>query len=375
MDTKHHVLILGASYGSLLGTKFLLAGHAVTLVCTQPTAELINREGTRVRLPVRGRQTPVTISSKGIGAPLVASTPEQVDAGCFDLAVFAMQEPQYAASDVRALTERVAAARLPCLAIMNMPPLPFLKRIPALALEPLARCYTDPGVWRDFAPELVTLASPDPQAMRPPHQGKNVLDVGLPTNFKVAPFATQAHTRMLRRLQADIEASRFDAGDGPIDLPVKLKVHDSLFVPTAKWPMLLTGNYRCIGRDKTVSIREAVHADIEASRRIYEFVAKICRQLGAAEADLVPFEKYAQAAQGLRKPSSVARALLDGATQVERVDLLVQQIGRQQASSYGPLDEIVALTDDRLRANRARRRPAPNAVITGSLQPANAAMP
>ena len=53
---KYRVLILGASYGSLLATKLLMAGHRVTLVCTRPTAELINREGTRVRFPVKGRE-------------------------------------------------------------------------------------------------------------------------------------------------------------------------------------------------------------------------------------------------------------------------------------------------------------------------------
>ena len=43
-----NILILGASYGSLLATKLLMAGHNVTLVCRTKTAELINREGTEV---------------------------------------------------------------------------------------------------------------------------------------------------------------------------------------------------------------------------------------------------------------------------------------------------------------------------------------
>ncbi len=34
MSTKYKILIMGASYGSLLGTKLALAGHAVHLVCT-----------------------------------------------------------------------------------------------------------------------------------------------------------------------------------------------------------------------------------------------------------------------------------------------------------------------------------------------------
>eukprot|EP01051_Picozoa_sp_SAG22_P000419 SAG22_NODE_11_length_35583_cov_107.128790_19_plen_77_part_00 len=63
-----------------------------------------------------------------------------------------------------------------------------------------------------------------------------MLQVGLPTNFKVARFESNEHTALLRALAADIEAVRFDAGAGkPIELPVKLKVHDSVFVPLAKW--------------------------------------------------------------------------------------------------------------------------------------------
>jgi hypothetical protein len=48
------------------------------------------------------------------------------------------------------------------------------------------------------------------------------------------------------------------------DVPVKLKVFDSLFVPLAKWSMLLTGNYRCITPHEPQSIRDAVHGDLQA---------------------------------------------------------------------------------------------------------------
>src|SRR2546427_7480988 len=71
---KYNVLILGASYGSLFSTKLLMAGHGVSLVCTRPTAELINREGTVVRFPIRGRQSPVDISSKKLPGALRATT-------------------------------------------------------------------------------------------------------------------------------------------------------------------------------------------------------------------------------------------------------------------------------------------------------------
>jgi hypothetical protein len=350
---KHNVLILGASYGSLFGTKLLLAGHGVSLVCTRPTAELINREGTVVRFPVKGRESLLDVASKKLPGSLSAAAPEDADPGKFDLVVLAMQEAQYGSPGVRELMGRVARAAVPCLAIMNMPPLPYLQRIPGLQAEPLRACYADPGVWDGFDPGLTTLASPDPQAFRPPGQPNNVLEVGLPTNFKAARFAAEEPTALLRRLEADIEEARFDAGGGPLEIPVKLKVHDSLFVPLAKWPMLIAGNYRCIRRDHMIPIKEAVHADIDKSREVYDWACRVCTGLGARDADLVPFEKYARAAEGLAQPSSAARALFGGAEHIERVDCLVRRVALQQGMQSDALDEVVTLVDERLGKNRA----------------------
>jgi len=352
---KYNVLILGASYGSLFATKLLMAGHRVTLVCTGATADLINREGTIVRFPIKGRDSLLDISSKKLPGSLSASAPEGVDPGQFDLIVLGMQEAQYGATGVRELMGRVAKSRKPCLAIMNMPPLPYLKRIKGLATDNLVSCYADPGVWEGFDPKLVTLASPDPQAFRPPDQPKNVLQVGLPTNFKAARFDADEPTALLRNLEADIEAARYDTGDGVIEIPVKLKVHDSTFVPLAKWPMLMTGNYRCIGREDMIPIKDAVLGDTAKSRDVYDWVTKLCIGLGADNADLVPFEKYAKATEGLGKPSSAARALFGGAANIERVDCLVRRIAGQQGLQSAVLDEIVSLVDDRLKKNRAAR--------------------
>ena len=156
-----------------------------------------------------------------------------------------------------------------------------------------------------------------------------MLQVGLPTNFKAARFEAEEPTALLRKLEADIEAARFDPGDGPIEIPVKLKVHDSIFVPLAKWPMLMAGNYRCIRADDMIPIKEAVHGDVDKSREIYDWVSKLCTGLGADDDDLVPFDKYAKAAEGLGKPSSAARALFGGAEHIERVDCLVRRIAAQ----------------------------------------------
>src|SRR5262245_23216437 len=201
---------------------------------------------------------------------------------------------------------------------------------------------------------MVTLASPDPQAFRPPDQPKNVLQVGLPTNFKAARFEGDEPTRILRTLETDIEEARFDAGEGPIEIPVKLKVHDSIFVPLAKWPMLMAGNYRCIRPEDMIPIQEAVHGNLDKSREIYDWVWKLCTRLGASDEDLVPFEKYAKAAEGLGKPSSAARALFGGAEHIERVDCLVRRIAKQQGLQSSVLDEIVTLVDQRLDKNRTK---------------------
>jgi len=199
----------------------------------------------------------------------------------------------------------------------------------------------------------MTLCSPDPQAFRPPDEKINVLQVTLPTNFKVARFDSEAHTAMLRRMQDDIEAIRFDPGDGSrIELPVKLKVHESIFVPLAKWAMLLTGNYRCVQKDAARPIKDAVHGDIETSRAVYAWVRELCIRLGASPDDLVPFEKYAAAALGLVRPSSAARALFAGAPQIERVDRLVQSIAAQKGMRNAVVDEVVTMVDARLAANR-----------------------
>src|SRR3954447_7018837 len=215
-----NILILGASYGSLLVTKLLMAGHNVTLVCRRSTAELINRDGTEVRIQLRDEPAHRAIVSRDLPGKLDATPPQDVDLSRYDLVALAMQEPQYTNHTIRVLMVKIAAAKLPCLSIMNMPPLPYLKRIPALADMDLEEPYTNASVWERFEPGLVSLCSPDPQAFRPPEEAANVLHVGLPTNFKAAAFEDAQHNKLLRELEADIDAVRLDGQD----VPVKLKV-------------------------------------------------------------------------------------------------------------------------------------------------------
>src|SRR5262245_2256711 len=359
----YNILILGAAYGSLLGSKILFGGHHVNHVCLPAEADLINAEGFRVRLPVKGRKDPVVLDTRKLPGKVSASAPKEVNPKDYDLIGLAMQEPQYRSPGVRELLDAVAKSKVPTMSIMNMPPLPYLKRIAGIDANAIRPCYADATVWDSFDPRLITLCSPDPQAFRPPEEKVNVLQVRLPTNFKSAAFENPAHTAILRKLEADIEAARFDG----MELPVKLKVHDSVFVPLAKWSMLLAGNYRCVTKQGPRSIKEAVHSDLAASRAVYEWVFDLCVSLGANPKDLVPFDKYAAAAQGLASPSSAARALFAGAPNIERVDRLVQTIAASKGKRLAVVDETVALVDAKLEENRR------NAAAAAKQKPAQAA--
>lgn len=345
---SYNLLILGASYGSLLSTKLLMAGHNVSLVCLPEEAELINKEGTVVRITRRGETQPEEIYSKDLSGKLSAVTPDQVDPKEFDLVGLAMQEPQFRAPPVWELLRRVATADKPCLSIMNMPPLAYLRRLTAIDESTIRDCYTEPRVWDDFDPGTVTLCSPDPQAFRPPDEALNLLQVGLPTNFKAARFANSKHNEILDCLERDIMAARYEGKE----IPVKLRAFDSLFVPMAKWSMLLTGNYRAITANGPRSINEAVHHDLKQSKEIYQWVDCLVQKLGADTSDQVPFEKYATAAKQLIKPSSAARAVFAGLPYIERVDKLVQKIGQSCGMSSSVVDENIKIVDAHLARNR-----------------------
>jgi hypothetical protein len=362
-----NILILGASYGALLAIKCLAGGHNVTMTCRTATANLINAEGIRVRLPIKGRRDVgvnglLEISSHNLTGLLTACTPQQItDLASFDLVVLAMQEPQYQQDGIRELMQQIALAKLPCMPIMNMPPLPYLARLLKqnslskvdIDLNNFRSAYAQADVWDAFDPVCMTLSSPDPQAFRPADEPVNVLQVALPTNFKVARFESAKHTQILQQLESDIEAVRYTHNGEALELPVKLKVFDSLFVPLAKWSMLLTGNYRCIQADGMRPIKDAVLGDMTQSKDVYEWVAKLCETMGASPDDLVPFDKYAAAADGLAKPSSAARALAAGATNIERVDMIVQTFAAQLGMQNASVDQTVRVVNGWLAKNRA----------------------
>src|SRR5690242_5987841 len=157
--SKFNILILGASYGSLLASKILFGGHSVKLVCLPAEADLINSDGFRVKIPVRGRSEPVEVDSRQLPGRVSAAGTAEVDPREFDLIGLAMQEPQYGSPGVTQLLNAIATLRVPCMSIMNMSPLPYMRRIPGVNSELLKPAYTAPAVWDDSDPATMTLCS------------------------------------------------------------------------------------------------------------------------------------------------------------------------------------------------------------------------
>src|SRR6185295_18270841 len=81
----YNILMMGASYGSLLASKLLFGGHKIHLVCLPAEADLINAEGFRVRLPVRGRKDPVVLDSKKLPGKVTAGGTAGVKPRDYDL--------------------------------------------------------------------------------------------------------------------------------------------------------------------------------------------------------------------------------------------------------------------------------------------------
>src|SRR5260370_16832320 len=89
----YNVLIMGASYGSLLATKLLFGGHKITMVCLPSEVEAFNSEGPRVRLPFRGRKDPIKLYSLKLPGKLLAPGPGAFDPPDYALSFLSMPEP------------------------------------------------------------------------------------------------------------------------------------------------------------------------------------------------------------------------------------------------------------------------------------------
>ena len=190
----YNILLMGASYGSLLASKLLFGGHSIHLVCLPAEADLINAEGFKVQLPVRGRKDPVVLESRKLPGKVTAGPAAGVNPKNYDLVGLCMQEPQYRSPGVRELLDAVAKSRVPCMSIMNMPPLPYVKRIPGLDYEALEPAYTDPT-------RVGLVRSEDDDAQQPRPAGDP--SAGREGQRADGHAADQFQSRALRRREVD----------------------------------------------------------------------------------------------------------------------------------------------------------------------------
>jgi hypothetical protein len=345
------ILVLGALYGLLFAGKLIAAGFKVHIVCLKEEAERIASDGFDVRFPLSD-ETLFTLTSSGYPGLVSASAPENVDLSLYSLAVFAMQEPQYSEPKMAALVRRLARSKISCVSIMNMPPLAYLKRLPSLSGLELGTCYRDATLWEAFDPNLFTHASADPQIFRPEALGPTAIQVRLSSNFKIAPLPEEEANVFLREIKTRVRAVRIKVDGKPRRAPVLINLSDDAEAGLIKWPMLMTGNYRCLTPTGLRSIKSAVQSDIDESREIYEAISALCLRLGVKSTALVPFEAYLKATNLLGEPSSVAKAVHSGAPHVERVDKLIQLIGNTLNIRHDFIDTIAGFIDLKLNNNR-----------------------
>jgi hypothetical protein len=348
-----NVLFLGASFGVVLGMRIAAAGHRVTFACRGPEAALINQGKLILRVATKQHTSPLDIAPSHCRIAPVAALPHDIDPRRHDLVCLAMQEPQYSSPGVRDLIERIAAAGVPCLSIMNMPLPPYLEKIEVAGGHTANPAFTESELWKDMDPAVFTMASSDPQAKRLDVEGSLLISVTLPTNFKVAPFERPRDQAMLEGLADDIDGTRIEH-EGALCQPcVRLRPHASNHIPLSKWPMLITGNFRCLSDGPPLSIGQAVSRNLNESRELYEWITEVCLALGAEKSIMVPFDVYLAAAEALTLPSSLARGLFAGAIAAERVDVLIQALAGRHGMSHPVLDRIVGEISAVLEKNRS----------------------
>ena len=119
-------------------------------------------------------------------------------------------------------------------------------------------------------------------------------------------FESEAHNAILRQLQSDIESARYEQDGESLELLSNLRCMNQCLFRSQMGDVV----------DRKLSMHPKWRGSSYSRRRAFrrrplpehlQRSESLVRKDEAAEADLVPFEKYANAADGLLKPSSAAR--------------------------------------------------------------------
>ena len=145
MATPYKILIMGACMAPCSPSSCWPPGTPFGWSVSRPRRRCSTRTARAFGCPSEAAKDWSKFIARAFPARCRPAAPEATIRPSYDLVALAMQEPQYRSPDVRELLDAIAQARVPCMSIMNMPPPPYLARIPGLAADALRDCYTDPA--------------------------------------------------------------------------------------------------------------------------------------------------------------------------------------------------------------------------------------
>ena len=336
------ILIYGASYGILVASKLMLAGYDVVCVCKKEEADLINNEGFSLEIDSYLKKK-VILKSEKLNGNIKAIQPESINLDNVKLVFLAMQEAQYHNSAILDSLSLIAKKKIPTISIMNIPPSIYLKnfKINENDYQELSVAYKNFNLLNKFDINFITHSSADPQIFKPFSNLNNYISVRLASNFRIAKFRDKSSAELIEKISNQIKISRYILNNKKTRIPVYLNLYDSNFVPISKWPMLITGNYRCLNNNQLMSIEEVVSQNIGLSKEIYDDVQMLCRSLGASDEELIKFETYLKVAKKLISPSSVARLAFAKNKNFERLDKLIKSLCNIKKIKIKNIDQII----------------------------------
>ena len=314
------VLIVGANYGLLLAGMMLERNIQVDVFGTENQVKVLNEEGFTINSNEKNWKFRPSNNWDGINS---------VQNKNYDLAVLAVQEPSLANQVLGNILSYLSKKSVPIFSIMNIPFFQFLtETIGIKNIDNLDHIYSSINHTKELKSNLIINSNPEPQVFS--LEKFNELSVRLGGVFRCSSL-NMLNYDLVKKLTMVVNEG----------LPVRIKQYESPWVSISKLPMLVTGNYRCFDSNQLRSIHEAIQSDIILSEVIYNQVVDILKKLGASRETIIPFRAYLKASIKLDAPSSVCRAIDKGKANVERVDRLVQSLGKSINFKSPEIDSIV----------------------------------
>lgn len=349
-NSETQVLVVGASYGLLIASLFLVRNIKVTIFCFDEEARSIYDGGLSVGVsdpnsPGFYREAQVPIEN----LKLVTNSSELIaELDVIDVMFLAVSEPYLYGPDLSSILLAANAFNVPRVSLMNIPTPSFLCKRFSFDQDEIKSSYLDyQQLLRLLPEELTMICNPEPQVFRP-GAALNTIQVRLGGTFRVCRSSAGDSSLVLDSLLQNMAEH-----DPVAALPASIKSYDSTFIGLSKLPMLMAGNYRCFdGQGRLISIFEAVSTDLSLSEAIYESVLDLLRFMGARRSELIPFRLYVKASSKLTAPSSICRAVYQGAAWVERADRLVHSLMMSFGCDELLIDEIVRNIDFQIKSRK-----------------------